>query len=421
VRYCYQPISVEAVDVTRGLFTVKNRFFFTGLGDYEGRGTYEENGEVVAQGRLSGLDVPPQGSKTFALSLSMVRRPAYAVRVSTWNFSFATTRPSLWAEKGHVVARDQIVVPADPSPLNVEHSALNVPASSSDVRLSETPEAVTFSGEGFSVRLSKQTGALETWRVDGEERLFTPLAPDFWRPPTDNDRGNNMPRRQAIWRHAAERRVVREVTTRREVDGNWCVRVALAFPDTGETVGSLVYTFLNSGRIRVAFQVEPKGEGVPAMPRVGMVTQIPVGFDHVAWLGRGPHENYADRKTSAFFGRYELSADALFFPYVRPQETGNRSDVFWASFTDKSGKGFRVCGDPKINFSVLPYTAEEIETRNYPWELNRCGNLVVRLDYGQMGLAGEDSWGAQPWPEYQLPVGRVYSYSFILEPLRAIK
>jgi beta-galactosidase len=252
--------------------------------------------------------------------------------------------------------------------------------------------------------------------VDGEERLLAPLAPDFWRPPTDNDRGNDMPARHAVWKQAAARRVVREVTLRREVDGSWRVRVALAYPEAGETTGSLAYTFTDAGQIRVAVHVEPKGPGLAPLPRVGMVTQIPAGFDRVTWLGRGPHESYADRKASAFFGRYELPAEDFSFPYVEPQETGNRTDVFWASFADASGKGIRVWGAPVINFSVLPYTAEELEARKHPWELNRCGNLVLRLDYGQMGLAGEDSWGARPWPEYQLPPGREYSYGFVLEP-----
>ena len=412
MRHCYQPVAVEAVDVSRGLFLIRNRHFFTDLSGFDARWTYEENGEVVAQGRLKALDVPPQGSRTVELPLSMVRRPAYAARVSTWNFTFATTRASVWAGKGHVVARDQIVVPADPQPApfaNVAGRAV--------VRLDESETAVTASGDGFSVRIGKASGAIESWKVDGIEQLLTPLAPDFWRAPTDNDRGNGMAARHTVWREAAVRREVRGVTVRREVDGNWRVLVSLAYPAAGETVGTLIYTFTNAGQIRVAFRLEPTGEGLPALPRIGMTAQIPAAFDRVTWLGRGPHENYADRRESAFFGRYDLPADDFFFPYVEPQETGNRTDVFWATLTDAAGKGIRVWGDPKLNFSVLPYTAEELESRKHPWELNRCGNRVLRLDFGQMGLAGEDSWGARPWPEHQLPAGRVYEYGFVLEPM----
>ena len=155
--------------------------------------------------------------------------------------------------------------------------------------------------------------------------------------------------------------------------------------------------------------------------RIGMTTQIPAAYSHVTWLGRGPQENYADRQAAAFFGKYTSPADSFFFPYVEPQETGNRTETFWATFTDATGKGIKVTGDPKINFSILPYTMGELETRKHPWELSPCGNWTVHLDYGQMGLAGEDSWGAQPWPEYQLMPGREYSYGFVLEPEKGIE
>ena len=152
------------------------------------------------------------------------------------------------------------------------------------------------------------------------EQLLTPLAPDFWRAPTDNDRGNGMAARHTVWREAAVRREVRGVTVRREVDGNWRVLVSLAYPAAGETVGTLIYTFTNAGQIRVAFRLEPTGKGLPALPRIGMTAQIPAAFDRVTWLGRGPHENYADRRESAFVGRYDLPADDFFFPYVEPGE-----------------------------------------------------------------------------------------------------
>jgi len=414
-RYCYQTVAVEASDVTRGLFTVKNRAFFTPLSDFVCRWTYEENGEVIAEGSLGRLEVPPQGEKQIALPLSMVRRPAYAARVSTWNFVFETTRKTLWADPGFVVAREQVVVPAEPQPVPMEGMA-----GREEVRLAEAEAEVTVTGAAFTARISKETGSLVSWKVAGEEQLLAPLEPNFWRAPTDNDRGNQMAARHAVWRQAAARREVREVVVRREVDGNWHVVVALAYPSAGETVGTLDYTFTDGGQIRVTFKVQPKGKRLPALPRVGMTLQIPVGYDRVTWLGRGPHENYADRKASAFFGRHALPAGEFFFPYVEPQETGNRADTSWVTFTDAAGRGIRVTGDPTINFSVLPYTLAELSARKHPWELNPCGNWVVSLDYGQMGLAGEDSWGARPWPEVQLPPERAYSYGFVLEPVSVI-
>ena len=412
-RYCYQTMAVEAADVTRGLFTVKNRAFFTNLADNECFWSYEENGEVIAKGSLGRLDVPPQTQKQIALPLSMVRRPAYAALVSTWNFTFVTTRKTLWADKGHVIGQDQVVVPADPQSARLVRTV-----SREDVQLAETEAAVNVTGSGFCVHISKASGAIDSWKVKGEEQILSPLAPNFWRAPTDNDRGNQMAERHALWRHAAERREVRGVAVRREVDDTWLVEVSLAFLDADATTGTLIYTFTRGGDIRVTFKVEPKGNGLASLPRIGMTVQIPFAYDQVAWLGRGPHENYADRRASAFFGKYALAAKDFFFPYIEPQESGNRMDTFWVTFTDRAGNGIKVTGDPKINFSVLPYTIEELSVRKHPWELNPCGNWIVNLDYGQMGLAGEDSWGALPWPEYQLLPGQTYSYGFVLSPAK---
>ncbi|MEI7898709.1 MAG: glycoside hydrolase family 2 TIM barrel-domain containing protein [bacterium] len=411
-RYCYQTVLVEAADVTRGLFRISNRAFFTRLSDYECRWTYEENGEVVAKGSLGRLDVPPQGQTEVALPLSMIRKPAYAALVSTWNFEFLTTRKTRWADKGHAVSRDQVVVPADPQPMLTAGVVER-----EEAKLSETDDAVQITGGTFAVRISKTTGVIVSWKVKGKEQLLAPLEPNFWRAPTDNDRGNGMAERHAAWQQASERREVRRVNVQREVDGNWRVGVSLAFPAAGETTGSLAYTVSHAGQIRVSFTVVPKGKDLESLPRVGMTLQIPIEYDRVTWLGRGPLENYADRKTSAFFGKYTLAAADFFFPYVEPQETGNRTETFWVTFTDAEGKGIKVTGDPKINFNILPYLVSELQTRKHPWELNPCGNWVVNVDYGQMGLAGEDSWGARPWPEYQLTPDRMYRYGFVLSPV----
>ncbi|MDX9867454.1 MAG: glycoside hydrolase family 2 TIM barrel-domain containing protein [Kiritimatiellia bacterium] len=415
VRHVYQNVSVTARDVTRGLFTVRNKSFFTPLREYACRWTYEENGEVIDSGSLGRLDVPPQGSLDFALPLSMVRRPVYAARVSTWNFRFLTLRDTPWAKRGFTVARDQVVVPAAAQPVLMTAAAGRAP-----VRLEETDRDVTATGQDFDVRISKATGSIVSWRVRGEEQILSPLEPDFWRAPTDNDRGNQMAARHGIWRGAAARREVRGVTVRQEVDGNWRILVRLAFPAAGATSGTLHYSFTPAGQIRVAFTVTPAGASLPPLPRVGMTLQIPLAYDRVTWLGRGPHECYADRQASAFFGLHSCALADLFFPYVEPQESGNRTDTFWVTFTDAAGKGIRVTGDPKINFSARPYTTRELESRKHPWELVASGNGVVNLDYGQMGLAGENSWGARPWPEYQLPPGREYGYAFVLEPVSVI-
>lgn len=273
---------------------------------------------------------------------------------------------------------------------------------------------IVATGASYTAVVSKVSGALIAWQVDGVEQLMTPLEPEFCGAPTYNDRSNQMLQRHRCWENAAADRVVRDALIKEDLDGNQQVQVSFALPGAGRSSGSLSYTFRADGRIHVALELTPAGEGLPGVPRVGMKIQISPLLDQVTWLGRGPGESYSDHKRGSFFGRYTLPAGDLFFPYVKPQECGNRTDTFWVTFTDKRGTGIRVEGAPQINFSVLPYTVQELARSKHPWQLNPCGNWAVQIDYGQMGLAGENSWGARPWAEHQLPAGKTYKCEFTL-------
>ncbi len=409
-RYCYQTVFVTARDVSRGIFTVRNDAFFTGLEEYECRWRYEEDGVVVKRGSLGRLEVPPRSERDVRLPVDAVQAAQRKVRVAAWNFDFVLRRECAWAERGFCVASDQVLLPVDDTPARVP-GGVSVPA------MVERDEIIAIAGEGFTAVVSRLSGALISWSVGGRELLMTPLEPEFWRAPTDNDRGSGMPERLACWRFAAARRVVRDIFIRNDEEGNRRIEVVFALPEAGQSGCTVSYTFRQGGDVRVSLTLEPQGAGLPPVPRVGMTMQISPALDRVTWLGRGPGENYSDRKRASFMGRYTLHADEFFFPYVRPQESGNRMDTYYVDFTGADGGGIRVTGDPRINFSTLPYTIEELSSRAHPWELNRCGNRVVHIDYGQMGLAGENSWGAQPWPEYRLTADRSWRFEFVLSAI----
>jgi beta-galactosidase len=165
VRHCYQTMSVEAVDVMRGLFVVRNEAFFTSLRDYECRWTYEENGEVIDRGTLGRLDVPPRASKEVSLPLSMVRRPVYAAQVSTWNFTFSTLRKTAWAEAGHVAGRSQVVVPADPRP--PPGPGLR---RAREPRVDETEDALLVKGADFSCASARRAARSSRGRWGARSR-----------------------------------------------------------------------------------------------------------------------------------------------------------------------------------------------------------------------------------------------------------
>ena len=407
VRYCYQTIFVENKDVRNGLFTIRNDSFFTNLKEYECLWRYEEDGEIIDEGSLGKLDVEPRSTFDVQLPVDVMQKALRKAKVATWNFEFVLRKNQRWAKKGFCVASDQVVVPLEYMPAWVAGEA-SVPA------LIEKNDAFEVAGENFTAVISKSNGALISWIVGGNELLCAPLEPEFWRAPTDNDRGNKMPERHGCWKKAAANRVLLDAVVKNDVDGNRRIELSFALPDAGRSSCTINYTFQHGGDVRVALELNPKGDKLPSIPRIGMKTQIATKYSQVRWLGRGPDENYSDRKRASFYGKFSLDADQFFFPYVEPQETGNRMDTFYVEFTDNKGRGIRVNGDPRINFNILPYTIEELSTKKHPWELNRCENRVVHIDYGQMGLAGENSWGARPWPQYQLAADRTWKFAFVL-------
>ncbi|MBP5320815.1 MAG: NPCBM/NEW2 domain-containing protein, partial [Kiritimatiellae bacterium] len=269
VRYCYQNAAVTATDITRAQFTIKNRAFFTNLKEYLCTWTYEEDGEVIAKGSLGKLDIPPQGEKEIALPLSMVRRPGALVRVCTWNFTFQTTRATEWAEKGYPIARDQIVVPAEAAMPTVTGKAMSGP-----IEMKEEASVITVTTSRYELTIDKATGAITALTANGRSFLQAPLALNFWRAPTDNDRGNNMAGRLGRWKDAAAKHTVTRITPRREVNGDCGVQVQLAFPTLDETTGTISYIFTVSGQIRVNVQLHPQAKKreketpvLPAIPR----------------------------------------------------------------------------------------------------------------------------------------------------------
>jgi beta-galactosidase len=243
--------------------------------------------------------------------------------------------------------------------------------------------------------------------------------PNFWRAPTDNDFGNGMPERCKIWRTAGAERKLTGMDVQKVSDGQYRVvtRFSLAAPDAWQRVE---YDVLASGDIIVNTAFDPGTAKLPELPRFGMKLHLPAGMKNVKWYGRGPHENYPDRKTSAFIGLYNSDAKDLFTPYVSLQESGYRCDVRWMTLTDEQENGLMVIGAPDFGFSALPYSVEDL-TRAWRGSLHlndlRERDFVeLLLDYRQMGVGGDDSWGAQPHAQYMLPA-QSYQFKFILHPV----
>jgi beta-galactosidase len=415
VKKVYQAIKVRAVDLLNGQVQVDNQFLFTNLNAYDGAWALLADDQVIASGALSSadLDIAPLASKAVTVDLG---RPALQAGVEYWlDFSFTLKEDALWAQRGHEIASEQFEVPFDvPPQIPEDESRMDALA------VDDSDETVTISGtrggEGFQIVFDKATGTLSAWTYAGASLLSQGPVPNFWRAPNDNDKGNRLPGRCGAWRYAGRDRQVNQVTVTKISDRHVHIDVYFTFPTRPPSSGTASYTVYGSGDVVVQSTLTP-GSSLPEIPAVGMLLTLPAGFEHVTWYGRGPHENYWDRKTGAHVGVYTSTVDDMFVPYVEPQETGNRTDVRWVALTNDAGAGLLAVGMPEMEINALHYTPWELESKAHPYELVRSDEVILRLNYHQMGVGGDDSWGARPHPEFTLYSNQSYSYTYRLSPL----
>jgi beta-galactosidase len=271
-------------------------------------------------------------------------------------------------------------------------------------------------GRDFVLEVDRATGTIASWRHDGTELLRSGPVPGFWRPPNDNDVGNGMPKRLAAWREASLSRVVERVEVRSRTERS--VEILVETRPAGDVgIHRVTYEVLGSGDVLVHGEFQPSKNSLPELARFGMTMTLPGSMNNLEWLGRGPHESYWDRKTSAAVGLYEGTVWEQYHPYVRPQEFGNKTDVRWLALADERGVGIAVFGMPLVSASAWRLTFEDLEGKQrHTIDVKPRDLVTLNVDLAQMGVGGDDSWGARPHPEYSLPPQR-YAYSFRMRPI----
>ena len=414
VKKAYQNIKVEPGDLLQGKLRVRNKHIFRDLSFVRGVWEMEENGVRVGAGALPPLTAAPGGSQEITLPLKPGGAESYL------KISFKLTAATSWAPIGYVVAFDQFALPVGQASRKAGQEAR--PTSVPALRVTESDAGVEIGNGRFTARIGRKSGSLESYVQGGKQLIAGPLVPNYWRSETDDDRGNGMARRQGVWHDAGANRKVTSLKV--ETVSPQLTRVAVeASLSAGTSIQQTTYSFSGDGSVEVEAALLPAGS-LPDLPRVGLQMQIPGEFRQVAWYGRGPQENYWDRNTAAAVGRYSAPVDDMWYPYPRPQETGNRTDVRWATFTNAQGAGWKVTGLPTFYFSAWPFRPEEIDHfapaipgRKHPTEIVLSKDITVNIDYRQMGLGGDDGWGARPHAEYTLPANREYRYKFRLEPI----
>ena len=407
VNKVYQYIKAEPVDLANGKIRIRNKYDFVSLEFVDIGWELTEDGKLVQAGALAKMSLGPQEEEEVTVEFIKPELKAGAEYWLKINFRLADDR--LWANRGHVVAWDQFKVPFD-VPASPEMDIGRM----AGVELGETAEAFEVAGKDFTVRVGKESGAIESLKFGGKELVKWALIPNFWRVPIDNDKGNGMPERLSVWRRAGQDRTVNSVTA--EQLGAQVVRItADALLPAGSAGYKAVYTVYGSGDVVVESSMEPSRVKLPELPRFGMQMAIPDEFSTMSWFGRGPHESYWDRKTGAAVGKYSGQVEELIHKYVRPQENGNRTDVRWVALTNKDGVGLLAVGMPLLSVSAWPYPMWELERARHINEPRKRDTITVNLDYKQMGVGGDNSWGARTHAEYTLAAG-AYSHKFRLRP-----
>ncbi|MHC4205931.1 MAG: beta-galactosidase, LacZ type [Planctomycetota bacterium] len=408
VKKVYQRIWVTPVKLSEGDVRISNEYDFTNLDFVNILWELSEDGKTIQKGKLSKVSLAPDEDKQINVPFekpNLLPGAEYMLKVS---FVLADDTP--WAAKGHVVAWDQFKIPFDtPKAPSADNAAMP------DLKLQESDATLKITGRDFELTVGKSSGAIESLKFDGKELIAEPLAPNFWRPPIDNDDGNKMPQRLGIWRRAGQDRKVSKVASKQISPKVVRITAEATLPVADNWKYTSAYTVFGSGDIIVTGSIEPGSEISAKLPRFGMQMAIPGQFSKMSWFGRGPNESYWDRKTGSAVGLYSGPVEEQFHPYVRPQETGNKTDVRWIALTNKKGAGLLAVGMPLLSTSAWPFTMEDLEKAEHIHKLPRRETITVNLDYKQMGVGGDDSWGARTHPEYTLPA-KAYSYQFRLRP-----
>lgn len=413
VKKVYQYVSVRPVPLSVDQFELVNKHDFTNLNRFDIRWDIVRDGRPVASGVLEKPDVPPRTSRRVTIPLP-AQHPGPGEEYFI-NFRTQTRTAASLIPKGHEVAVDQYPFSMPGQTSGVARGSL------APLDMRQEDKTVTFTGTGFSVRFDAQTGMLESYKAGGIELIARGPEPNFWRPPTDNDFGSGYAKTASVWRHAGSHRILLSFSATRISPSEVCVSVEYALPDV-EARFRVDYTVLGSGDILIRNDFTTDRSDLPDLPRFGITLRLPRSFDRLEYYGRGPHENYCDRQSSALVGRYESTVREQYVPYVSPQENGNKTDVRWSALRNREGVGLLVIGEPQFGMSALPFSIEDLtqEKRGsmHTIDLKERDFVTLNLDLKQRGVGGDDSWGSTPHSQYCI-LARNASFSLRLSPLRA--
>ncbi|TWT83640.1 Beta-galactosidase [Planctomycetes bacterium CA13] len=406
-KYVFQPVAFEGLGTGTDNVKITNRFSFANLNQYEIRWSLSENGTELQSGVLPPQDVP-------AASTAVVEVPfgkqAFDDDADYWlHLSLHEKEDRLWCDKGFEVAKDQILLKNRSLPTTYTST------SEGEVIVQERDASVVITGNQFSATVSKTSGELNSYRVNGVEQLVSALRPNFYRPPIDNDTkgagSGSFSKSAKVWKNVPANLQTNSVVAEIQNDTSVVVRVSQSSGDKVRLENT--YTIFNDGTIVVHMGLDAD-ESLPDLIRIGMTMGVSGKFQNTRYYGNGPWENYDDRNRNAEVDIFDAKTDEMFNSYAMPQENGNRTETRWLKLSNADEtSGIMIVGKPLFSFSIWPYASENIETAKHPYELTSQGFYTLNIDLAQMGLGGTLS---NTLPQYLLH-SRKCDFEFRMSPL----
>ncbi|WP_078544773.1 glycoside hydrolase family 2 TIM barrel-domain containing protein [Litchfieldia alkalitelluris] len=403
VKKCYQNVDFKAVDVTQGKIHVKNKYLFTDLEQFDWNWQLTVNGQVVKEYKDQ-FQVSPGESKDVQLAYEL---PETTNQVEVGLIISLTLREDTsWAASGHEVAWEQFAIPVVQKFTSIEKSNQQ-----SGLKTVEENGVIKVIGENVEAHFDAVSGQLSHYEYNQRILIAKPPVPTFWRAWTDNDRGNKLDQRSAVWKEASQKAQPRLLAVKSNEE-SVSVQQQWILPTSPSSTFDVMYKVLRDGMIEVTAILIPGDHSLPEIPTYGLLFEIDAAYQHLSWFGKGPHETYWDRQLGAKVGLYESTVSAQYVPYLKPQECGNKVDIRWAKLTTNNGQGLQFSGSPTIEFNALPYTPEELEQSSHSYKLPTSDKVVVRVLGKQMGVGGDDSWQAHTHPEFKLFANRTHTVQF---------
>ncbi len=403
VRKVHQSIRFELKNTKPLKVNILNHYDFIVTDQFDFVYEWLVNGKITKEGKINCPTLQPGQSQN--ISIEMPENQETLNGEVILNVYAKLKKPEIWGEQGFSVAREQFVLN------KVEQH--KIATGSNIVEVIDKPTHIVVETSESRFIFDKANGALNSWQKGKTELLNGNLEPYFWKPANDNQKRNGYNERLGKWKNAADTRTVEKYEIE-EDQGMVVLTFHMKLPDVVAAY-ELKYTTNGDGALQVEAKYTPESEEIPLMPKFGMHMYVPSDFNEINWYGRGPYENYPDRKTGSFIGLYKLQLDNFISDYIAPQDNANRCDTRWFILSAQNGGHIKIKGLQPLCFRVWPYTEEDLEKAGHPHELPKRDFVNLNIDLNIHGVGGNDSWGSRTIDKYTLSGTKTYAYGFIME------